>query len=187
MRKEFVKIENYLNATKGIYVNLKKGLSILLFAVATEVIAAPNYNYTLGDCNSSSQVSLPKTNVDIQLENNFETNQSDNQLYGSLMMHRGDLLTPNEMPNFWSVAKQVSEIEFKDSMVCYDERDRQITYDLLTPNDTIVHLTQYYEEPTDQVVFSIERDNRFLYAGHLPFNNFSTQLLKIINKVEFNL
>ena len=185
MRKEFVKVENYLNATNGIYVNLKKGLSILLFAVATEVIATPNYDYILGDCNSSSQVSLPKTDVDIQLENNFGTIQNK-QLYESLMMHRGDLLTPNEILNFWSVAKQVSEIEFKDSMVCYDEGDRQITYDLLTPRDTIVHLTQYYEEPTNQVVFSIERDNRFLYAGHLPFYNFSTQLLEIINKVEFN-
>ena len=186
MSKEFVKVEKLLNAPNGILVKFKKGLIILLFAVATEAIAKPDYNYILGDIAPSSQVSLPKTEVDIQLENNLGTEQNTMQLYNSLMKHRGEILTPNEMLGFWSVAKQVSEIEFQDSMVCYDEEDHQITYDLLTPTGTIVHLTQYYEDPTDQVVFSVEKDGKFVYAGHLPLYGFSTPLLKIIDKAEQN-
>lgn len=90
----------------------------------------------------------------------------------------------SEMNTFRSVAEQVSNINFTDSMVCYDEVDRQVTFDLLTMTGMILHLTQYFEEPTDQVVYSVERNGKFLCAGYLPIANFSSQLLEVIYNAE---
>lgn len=54
------------------------------------------------------------------------------------MEHRGNQMNPLEMDASHTVAKQVQEIGFTDSMVCYDENDRNVTYDLLTQKGLIL-------------------------------------------------
>lgn len=178
MNKVFLRANDWMNDHKGVFVELKKGLRIMLFSVAMTAMPASGYEYNLcAEC-TATQVVLPQTDINIRLERN------DAPLLGSLMRHRGDMMTPSEMEAFRAVAGQVSTIGFTDSMVCYNEEDRQVTFDLLTPAGLILHLTQYFEKPTDQVVYSVERNGKFLCAGHLPADGFSSQLSEIVHNAE---
>ena len=184
MSKVFLQVCDWTDKHKGDFVKLKRGLKIRLFAVAVGTMCAlSGYGYNLCAENPATDIQLPQTEISIRLESNQDAVSSiegDSPLHASLMEHRGDQMTPSEKDAFNAVARQVQKISFTDLMVCYDENDRNVTYDLLTQEGLILHLTQYFEEPTDQVVYSIERDGKFLRAGHLPINGFSSQLSEIL-------
>ena len=186
MSKFFLQVDDWANKHKDDFVRLKNGLKILLFTVAAETICITSgYAYNLCTEISATDVQLPQAELCIRLESNQSpaSVRESSPLYVSLMEHRGKQMTPSEMDAFHSVANQVQEIGFTDFMVCYDEEDRQVTFDLLTQAGLVLHLTQYFEEPTDQVVYSIERDGQFLCAGHLPFNSFSLQLSEVLRSI----
>lgn len=186
MSKDFLRVDEWVHEHKSVFVKLKKGLRILLFSVSTSTmvgITSPvsGYEYNLCAENTVTDVQLPQTGINLRLERNC---QECVPLFNSLMKHRGDLMTRSEKDAFGTVAAQVSKIGFTDAMVCYDEDDKQVTFDLLTSAGVILHLTQYFEEPTDQVVYSVERNGKFLCAGHLPVNGFSSQLSEVVRNVE---
>lgn len=187
MSKIFLQVCDWTDRHKGDFVKLKKGLKIRLFAVAVGTMCAlSSYGYNLCAGNTATDIQLPQTEISIRLESNQDAVSSiegDSSLYASLMKHRGDQMSSSEMDAFNAVARQVQEISFTDSMVCYDEDDRHVTFDLLIKTGMMLHLTQYFEEPTDQVVYSIERDGKFLRAGHLPINSFSSQLSEILRNI----
>lgn len=187
MSKVFLHVDNWINEHKDDFVKLKNGLKIRLLAVvATGTICTTSvYAYNLCAYNATANVQLSQAEISIRLESNQDRSvQGCSPLYASLMEHRGNQMNSSEMDAFHTVANQVQKIGFMDSMVCYDENDRNVTYDLLTQAGLIFHLTQYFEEPTNQVVYSIERDGKFLCAGHLPINDFSSQLSKILRNAE---
>lgn len=189
MSKVFLQVDDWADKHKDDFVRLKKGLKIRLFAVAMGAICTlSGYSYNLRADNAAMDVQLPQTEICIRLESNQDTGiisiQERASLYNSLMEHRGEQMSPSEMVAFHAVASQVQEIGFTDSMVCYDGDDRQVTFDLLTQAGLILHLTQYFEDPTDQIVYSIERDGKFLRAGHLPINGFSSQLSEVLRNTE---
>lgn len=186
MSKVFLHVDNWINEHKDYFVKLRNGLKIRLFAVAMGTICTTSdYAYNLCVDNEATDIQLSQTEISIRLESNQDrSTQECSPLYASLMEHRGNQMDLSEMDAFHTVANQVQEIGFTDSMVCYDENDRNVTYDLLTQAGLTLHLTQYFEEPTDQVVYSIERDGKFLCAGHLPINGFPSQLSEVLCNVE---
>lgn len=93
-------------------------------------------------------------------------------LEGSLSRHHGEHLSADEMSAFKNVVAEIKGLPFVDSLVRYNMRERHITSDLLMDDGFLVHLTQYFEEPTDQLVYSIERDGRFLRSGCAPLEGF---------------
>lgn len=163
MEKQTYSVRQYLDE---IWVPLRTGLTILLTVVATGTDAKPDYDLCDEEAIESS-VTIPQTNIDITLNDN-ELSQDEGDFYTSLISHRGNLLTSQQEEDFLFVAKQVKKLNVVDSMICFDQEDNQITYDLLTKGGFVLHLSQYFEAPTDQIVFSVEKNDEFLFAGHAP-------------------
>ena len=92
-------------------------------------------------------------------------------------------MSPNDLDGFWTVAKEMTILDFTDSMVCYEPEDRQITYDVLDKSGLVLHVTQYLDHPKDQVVYSIEKDAKFLMAGHTPIKNMGLYLDRVIKDI----
>lgn len=164
MSSNFRSVEVWLELPKSAFVQLKNGLKILLFSVGVS-ISTPSYAYS--DIEPTTQI----------IENNYQTEQD---LFSSLSMHRADQMNSNDMDGFWTVAKEITFLDFKDSMVCYEPEDRQITYDILDKSGLVLHITQYLDHPKDQVVYSIEKDAKFLIAGHTPINNMGPHLDRVV-------
>ena len=187
MSSNFISVKTLLELPKNEFVQLKNGIKILLFSVGLSV-ATPSYGYK--DLKSEvSTESRVGDNLGISLENNdllIDSEvcyQTEQDLYTSLQLHRSELMHSNDMDSFWSVAKEVTWLDFTDSMVCYEPDDRQITYDILDKSGLVLHLTQYLDSPKDQVVYSIEKDARFLLAGHTQIKDMGVYLQQAINEL----
>lgn len=96
----------------------------------------------------------------------------------SLLRHQGEKLNSEEMEAFKYVAEEIKNLPFKDALVRYNQRFRYITSDLLMEDGLMIHLSQYFEQPTDQLVYSVERDARFLRTGHAPMDGFRRLIAK---------
>lgn len=187
MSSNFISVKTLLELPKNEFVQLKNGIKILLFSVGLSV-ATPSYGYKdlKPEVSTESRVG---DNLGISLENNdllIDSEvcyQTEQDLYTSLQLHRSELMHSNDMDSFWSVAKEVTWLDFTDSMVCYEPDDRQITYDILDKSGLVLHLTQYLDSPKDQVVYSIEKDARFLLAGHTQIKDMGVYLQQAINEL----
>ena len=105
------------------------------------------------------------------------------RLQASLMIHRGGLLQNDQIAGFKQVASQLQDLKVADVFVRYNEAEHHISYDLLLDNDLILHLTQYFDQPSDQLVYSIERDDSFLRVGYAPIEGFGRFIAEVIDKV----
>lgn len=187
MSSNFISVQTLLGLPKNEFVQLKNGIKILLFTVGLSV-ATPSYGYkdlkpevsTETRVGDNLGISLEDNNLVIDSENCYQTEQD---LYTSLQLHRSELMHPYDLDGFWTVAKEVTSLDFTDSMVCYEPDDRQITYDILDKSGLVLHLTQYMENPKDQVVYSIEKDGRFLLAGHTQIKDMGVYLQQAINEL----
>ena len=164
MSSNFRSVEVWLELPKSAFVQLKNGLKILLFSVGLTV-STPSYSYS--DIAPTPQM----------IESDFQTEQD---LFSSLNIHRADQMLSDDLDGFWTVAKEITFLNFTDSMVCYEPEDRQITYDILDKSGLVLHITQYLDYPKDQVVYSIEKDARFLMAGHTPIKNMGVHLDRVV-------
>ena len=99
----------------------------------------------------------------------------------SLLRHQGENLNSEEMTAFKYAVEEIKGLPFKDALVRYNERSRYITSDLLMEDGLMIHLSQYFEKPTDQLVYSVERNAQFLRTGHAPMDGFRRL---IANEVE---
>lgn len=167
MSSNFRSVEVLLGLPKDAFVQLKNGLKILLFSVGM-TIPTPSYGYS--DIEPTTQI----------IESSFQTEQD---LFSSLSIHRANQMSPNDLDGFWTVAKEMTILDFTDSMVCYEPEDRQITYDVLDKSGLVLHVTQYLDHPKDQVVYSIEKDAKFLMAGHTPIKNMGLYLDRVIKDI----
>lgn len=187
MSSNFISVKTLLELPKNEFVQLKNGIKILLFSVGFSV-ATPSYGYIDLKPEVSTETRVGD-NLGISLENNDLSidseicYQTEQDLYTSLQLHRSELMHSNDMDGFWNVAKEVTWLDFTDSMVCYEPDDRQITYDILDKSGLVLHLTQYLDNPKDQVVYSIEKDARFLLAGHTQIKNLGEYLQQAINEL----
>ena len=180
-------VQTVLGLPNNEFVQLKNGIKILLFTVGLSV-ATPSYGYkdlklevpTETRVGDNVGISLEDNNLVIDSEYCYQTEQD---LYTSLQSHRSELMHSNDMDGFWNVAKEVTQLDFTDSMVCYEPDDRQITYDILDKSGLVLHITQYMENPKDQVVYSIEKDGRFLLAGHTKIKDMGVYLQQAINEL----
>ena len=187
MSSNFISVQTLLGLPKNEFVQLKNGIKILLFTVGLSV-ATPSYGYkdlrpevsTETRVGDNLGISLEDNNLAIDSENCYQTEQD---LYTSLQLHRSELMHPYDLDGFWTVAKEVTSLDFTDSMVCYEPEDRQITYDILDKSGLVLHLTQYLDNPKDQVVYSIEKDGRFLLAGHTQIKGMGVYLQQAINEL----
>ena len=108
---------------------------------------------------------------------NIQDKRAD-MLEKSLLRHQGEKLNSEERATFKYVVEEIKGLPFKDALVRYNERSRYITSDLLMEDDLMIHLSQYFEQPTDQLVYSVERDARFLRTGHAPMDGFRRLIAK---------
>ena len=187
MNKNFFRVEAFLKMPKEVYVNFRQGLVLILMAAGTEMTVASDYEGRMQDNdNPVSEITLQNSNVRLSFNSNHisaETEwkfQTVEDLSESLMKHRGDNLSDEDMREFESVARQLPEIGVKDSMVTYEQGNRQISYHLLTKQGMVVHLTQYFNPPKDQVVYSIEQGDKLLVAGHAPVEKFGNYLNSVL-------
>ena len=62
----------------------------------------------------------------------------------------------------------------------YEPEEKQVSYHLLVKSGMVVHLTQYFTPPKDQVVYSIEHGDDLMIAGHAPIEEFGTYLNQVL-------
>lgn len=170
-----------LEMPNEVFVNLKKGVKIVLFVVGMG-LSTPSYGHKGIVPPSLNDVQLEASDLEISLATVKNiVYQSKEDLFLSLKEHRLEKMEPSYIDSFWSVANEVTWLDFTDSMVCYEPEDKQITYDLLDKSGLILHITQYLDKPKDQVVYSIEKDARFLLAGHTPIKDMGVRLKQAVN------
>lgn len=192
MNKNTQTIEHFISHSylKEIKVQIKKGITIILFAVSMETMAMPRFDtYTpientakvivtsSGDSVSDGS-GKDEASISLSLRDN-PIGVSD-KLQASLMNHRGDLLSVNQLEAFKQVASQFQEFVITDALVRYNETDHHISYDLLLDNNLILHLTQYFDQPSDQLVYSVEKDDLFIRAGYAPIEGFGRFIAEVI-------
>lgn len=165
-----VQIESLYHATKRFEkrVELKiGGLALVLFLS----MEAP-----------FSQETTWPDNQQVVIENVIQAANSQDKradmLEKSLMRHQGEKLNLEEMTAFKTASEEIKVLPFKDALVRYNELSRHITSDLLLEDGLMVHLSQYFEQPTDQLVYSVEREARFLRTGHAPMDGFRRLIAK---------
>lgn len=129
-----------------------------------------------------SQETTWPDNQQVVIENVIQAANSQDKradmLEKSLMRHQGEKLNLEEMTAFKTASEEIKVLPFKDALVRYNELSRHITSDLLLEDGLMVHLSQYFEQPTDQLVYSVEREARFLRTGHAPMDGFRRLIAK---------
>ncbi len=185
MKKNFKSVEVVLSLPHDAFVNLRNGIKIFLFSVSLG-ISLPSY--CARDINPSLQTG---TQLDSDLTISLDSNslsedikyQNKTNLFSSLESHRIEMMSDDDINSFWSVAEQIETLNFTDSMVCYEPREREVTYDILDKSGLILHLTQYLDKPKEQVVYSIEKDANFLAAGHTHIKTLGVKLQQVIDSI----
>lgn len=185
MNIQYFRGEVYMQMPNEVFVKFKNGVKIFLFAVGMG-LSAPSYGHKDIVPPVLNEIQLETSDVEIALAaNNIDEGavslyQTEAHLFSSLQDHRLDMMSKLDLDAFWTVAKEITWLDFTDSMVCYEPEERHITYDILDKTGLILHLTQYLEHPKDQVVFSIEKDDKFLLAGHTPIKEMGKKLQQVI-------
>lgn len=194
MNKNTQSVEHYISHSylKEVKVRIEKGITIILFAVSMETMTMPCFDtYTpinniaelivSGSENSISDVSGKEdTSISLSLCDN-PISVSD-KLLASLMNHRGSLMSVKQMESFNKVAMLFQGLVVKDVLVRYNETEHHISYDLLLNQNIILHLTQYFDQPTDQVVYSVEREDQFIQAGYAPVEGFDVFIKEVVDE-----
>lgn len=173
---------------KEFSMRMEEGLSEFKRALRTGVITFFLSAVVTVNVQAQEQLYQPVQPVEVRVENVVESagvtlsglvvEQVANQathvemLEESLFRHNGEYLSADEMSAFRSVVAEIKGLPFVDSLVRYNKSERHITSDLLMDDGFLVHLTQYFEEPTDQLVYSIEHEGRFLRSGYAPLEGF---------------
>lgn len=165
-------------------VKLKKSITIILFAVGLSVSAATDYE--IGQPKSElAEITIVKSPIqrgeDVSLSLRDNTLSVSDRLFMSLMNHRGNLLLTKQMAGFHYVAQQLQNLVVKDAFVRYNETENHISYDLLLDNSVVLHLTQYFDQPTDQLVYSVERNDMFVKAGYAPIQGFDKFVEEVVD------
>ena len=191
MNKNVKSVEQYVAYTSNrirFEVKINKVLTIFLFSVGMTTASAETV-YNLGlpkdeaiEITLMQQQDVVKEEVPVitlSLRDNI-TGVSD-RLQSSLKIHRGGLLSREQVSAFKQVASQLQDIKVVDAFVRYNETEHHISYDLLLDNDLILHLTQYFDQPSDQLVYSVERNDSFIKAGFAPIDGFGRFIAEIID------
>ena len=189
MSKSYFRVETLLKMPKEVRVKFRQGLVLILMTAGTEAAVASDYEGTFqGRSYPVSEITLQESNVRLSLNNNLFPEsarweyQTAEDLNDSLMTHRGEALSSEDMKEFEFIAKQLPAIGIKESMVTYEPEDRQISYHLLTKEGLVTHLTQYFNPPKDQIVYSVELGDNLLTAGHTSIEGIGDYLTKVLTK-----
>ena len=192
MNKNVKSVEQYVaynSNRKRFEVKINKVLTIFLFSVGmTAATAETVYNLGLPK-DEAAEITLMQQQdvvkevptINLSLRDNI-TGVSD-RLQASLMIHRGGLLLNDQIAKFKQVVSQLQDLKVADAFVRYNETEHHISYDLLLDNDLILHLTQYFDQPSDQLVYSIERDDIFRRVGYAPIEGFGRFISEVIDEV----
>ena len=193
MNKNVKSVEQYVAYTsnrKRFEVKINKVLTIFLFSVGMTTASAETvYNLGLSKDEAAEITLIQQQDVvkeevpviTLSLRDNI-TDVSD-RLQSSLKIHRGGLLSREQVSAFKQVVKQLQDLKVVDAFVRYNETEHHISYDLLLDDDLILHLTQYFDQPSDQLVYSIERNDSFIKAGFSPIDGFGGFIAEIIDSV----
>lgn len=171
----------YTSYLQKIEVKIKKDLTIILFAVSLGATASPCYDIYTPVVDVAEALVNTQTDLSLSLRDN--TSDISAKLHTSLMAHRGNLLSTKQMESFHQVEAQIQCLNVTEVLVRYNDTKHHLSYDMLLDNQLILHLTQYFDQPMDQLVYSIERDDRFIKAGHAPIEGFGGFILKVVDEV----
>ena len=130
-------------------------------------------------------MSVPKNQqvaIESIIQKVSESEMRVNKLQESLRRHQGDLLSASMVAEFIRMASEIKGLDFKDALVRYNAQAQHITCDLLMEDGFLVHLTQYFVEPTDQVVYSVERDANFIRSGYAPLEGFRSVIMREVDR-----
>lgn len=190
MNKNMRSVGQYIAANRSnpqrFEVRIKKYITIVLFAVGLSSSAVPYYEISqpkseLAEITMVREAtSQNEEGLSLLLRDNLPS--ASDRLYESLKIHKGDMLSTEQMMEFNHVAKQLQSLAVKDAFVRYNETENHISYDLLLDNLDILHLTQYFDQPTDQLVYSVERDGLFIKAGYAPIQGFNKFIEKVVDE-----
>ena len=91
-------------------------------------------------------------------------------------------MSVEQMESFNQLVSLLQGVVVKDVLVRYNEAERHISYDLPLNQNLILHLTQYFNQPTDQVVYSVEREDQFIKAGYAPVEGFDEFIKEVVDE-----
>lgn len=193
MNKNVKSVEQYVaynSNRKRFEVKINKVLTIFLFSVGmTAATAETVFNLGLPK-DEAAEITLMQQQdvvkeevptINLALRNNIAG--ITNRAQASLMIHRGGLLSNDQIAGFKQVSSQLQDLKVADVFVRYNETEHYISYDLLLDNDLILHLTQYFDQPSDQLVYSIEKDDLFIKAGYAPIEGFGGFIAEVIKEI----
>ena len=168
-----VQIESLYRATKAVVKKVELrigGLALVLF-LSAEV------PFAIEDSADDSQDVL----VESVIRTVSESEVRGARLQDSLSRHKGNLLSTEQHKAFRMLVDEIKALNFKDALARYNDKAKHITCDLLMDDGLLVHITQYFEEPTDNIVYSVEREADFLRTGYAPLDGFR---IVVRNEVE---
>lgn len=184
MNKNTKSVEQYVAYTsylQKIEVRIKRGVTIILFAVSLgAATAAPSYDIYTPDDIAEASVNHEADDSSFSLSLRENTTDVSAKLHTSLMAHRGSLLSGEQIDSFHQVETQLQGLNINEALVRYNETEHHISYDLLLDNNLILHLTQYFDQPSDQLVYSVEKDDLFVRAGYAPIEGFGRFIAEVI-------
>ena len=96
------------------------------------------------------------------------------KLMQSFYRHRGQDVSEIELNKLVKpFIDKLSGLKFKECMVCYDDEDHIIDYDILSKKENVFHFRQYLSDGDDKFTYCIEKDRKFIAAGmdcieHIP-------------------
>lgn len=124
-------------------------------------------------------------------------------LYNSLMLHRGEQLTEEELDIFNDVAEKLADnINIYDCMVCYEpaleigdeeelvifeECEAHIQFDIVTDGGLILHIAKYIKEDINNFCYLVEKDAKIIICGYLKDDEALDNLKDVINKFKSNI
>ena len=189
MSKNYFRVETFLKMPEEVRVKFRKGLFLILMTAGAETAVASDYEGVMQDSDGPvSEITLQDSGARLSFSSNHVSTETEwifqtaDDLKESLMMHRGETLSPEDMREFEYIASQLPAIGIKESMVTYEQEDRQISYHLLTKDGMVAHLSQYFNPPKDQIVYSVEQGDNLLVAGHAPTEGFGEYLAEVLTK-----
>lgn len=171
-------------------VGMKLAFVVLL---GTPIASSATENYGMISVNNASEIvekSYSDRSLDIITNSHYEVKDEialseyrHELLRESLKLHRGEKMTDIEKGIFNSMAVRLATFGIKDCFVRFEEEDRHVSLSMLFEGDVVLNVSQYYNSPDEKIVFSIEKDDKVLYASYTSIEILCSKLPGVINKL----
>lgn len=171
MNKKYFKVSDVI---QDIQVRLRSGITVFFMAVATCVQPVP---MAANDTTPASAVESVRVGGTVAVGAHIVDRIG---LWQSLDAHGGDRLTGDERKEVRHVVGELGHLDVKSSFAEFDENNNEIYYRLRLGDELVLRVTQYIRQPSDFLVFSLEKSGKYIVAANYPVDGFANHAKSLI-------